>query len=249
MSRLQVAMEPDKKVDKNQLVHFEAALSDLLKHHPIQYIIGKTHFYGLEFKLNPHVLIPRPETQELVDWILNDVEQNSPLQILDIGTGSGCIAVSLAKNLPRASVTALDVSQKALDIARENAEINKVKIDFLQTNILTMQQLPQHYDVIVSNPPYVRESEKTQMQRNVLEHEPSIALYVADADPLLFYRKIANLAKESLIRAGQIYMEINQYLGKETEEIFKKQNYSTQLRKDIFGNFRMLKAWNSSTAN
>ncbi len=203
----------------------------------------------MEFKLNPHVLIPRPETQELVDWILNDVEQNSPLQILDIGTGSGCIAVSLAKNLPRASVTALDVSQKALDIARENAEINKVKIDFLQTNILTMRQLPQHYDLIVSNPPYVRESEKTQMQRNVLEHEPPIALYVADADPLLFYRKIANLAKESLIREGQIYMEINQYLGKETEEIFKKKNYSTQLRKDIFGNFRMLKAWNSSTAS
>lgn len=246
MQGFQVALEPDKKLDKKQLAHFETALSGLLKYEPIQYILGKTSFCGLEFKLNPHVLIPRPETEELVHWILSDIEkQNSPLQILDIGTGSGCIAISLAKNLPRARVTALDVSQKALETAKENAKINTVKIDFLQADILEMPNLSPHYDLIVSNPPYVRESEKTLMQRNVLEYEPKTALYVQDSDPLLFYRKIANLAETSLKRGGGVYMEINQYLGKETEEIFKKKKYSTKLRKDIFGNLRMLKAWGS----
>jgi release factor glutamine methyltransferase len=249
MSRLQIALNPKTELAENQHKKFEKALFRLLEHEPIQYIVGKTSFYGLEFKVNPNVLIPRPETEELVKWILNDFSTSHlmphtlSLKILDIGTGSGCIAVSLAKNLPQAKITALDISEKALEVAKENAKLNQVKIDFLSGNILEMQNLPQKFDLIVSNPPYVRESEKTQMQRNVLEHEPKTALYVKDSDPLLFYRKIANLAKASLNKEGKVYLEINQYLRKETENLFSKNGFSTELREDIFGNIRMLKAW------
>lgn len=256
MNRLQISLNSKMKLDGTQQEKFLLVLERLKNHEPIQYIIGKTEFYGLEFKVNPHVLIPRPETEELVDWIFHDVLKahgsywnveahgRAPLpSILDIGTGSGCIAVSLAKNLPKASVVAVDFSTEALKIAKENAELNEVKVDFVQENILEIKKLPQNFDIIVSNPPYVRELEKTEMQRNVLEHEPESALFVKNDDPLIFYRKIVELAKGNLTKNGAVYLEINQYLGKETEAIFKEKGFQTELRKDIFGNDRMLKAW------
>lgn len=242
MSRLDVALDPEKKLSETQLDQFGDALLRLKKHEPIQYITGETQFFGLNFKVNKSVLIPRPETEDLVLWILDDFnERKEELKILDIGTGSGCIAVSLAKNLPQAKITAIDISVEAIDAARENAELNQVEIEFKQADILQMTELPEQYDVIVSNPPYVRELEKEDMQRNVLEFEPETALYVKDHDPLLFYEKISELAVNSLKNKGAVYFEINQYLGEETEKILIGKNFRTILKKDIFEVDRMLK--------
>ncbi|MFD0975956.1 peptide chain release factor N(5)-glutamine methyltransferase [Salinimicrobium gaetbulicola] len=243
MSRLQVALEPNKSLTETELQQLEKALERLKKHEPIQYITGQTEFFGLTFKVNPAVLIPRPETEELVQWILDDIEKTGKktLNILDIGTGSGCIAVSLAKNLPNSKVSAIDISEEALKTAQGNAQMNGVEIEFLQKDILSAASLPVKYDIIVSNPPYVRDLEKEAMHRNVLDFEPESALYVKDHDPLIFYQKISELAENSLKENGSVYFEINQYLGKETEEVLKNKNFQTQLKKDIFGVDRMLK--------
>lgn len=242
MTRLQLALQPEKELSKQELEQFKKALERLLQHEPIQYIIGKTEFFGLHFRVNQDVLIPRPETEELVEWILNDFQgKDDNLQILDIGTGSGCIAISLAKKLPKAKVTAIDISEGALEIARSNAGLNEVQVEFLQEDLLKMQNLPKLFDIIVSNPPYVRELEKEEMQRNVLNYEPPTALYVKDEDPLLFYKKISDLAVEGLTPEGALYFEINQYLGEETEVLLKQKNFHTSLKKDIFGVHRMLR--------
>ena len=243
MNRLQVALEPNKSLTETELQQLEKALERLKKHEPIQYITGQTEFFGLTFKVNPAVLIPRPETEELVQWILDDIEKTGKkiLNILDIGTGSGCIAVSLAKNLPNSKVSAIDISEEALKTAQGNAQMNGVEIEFLQKDILSTASLPVKYDIIVSNPPYVRDLEKEAMHRNVLDFEPESALYVKDHDPLIFYQKISELADNSLKENGSVYFEINQYLGKETEEVLKNKNFQTQLKKDIFGVDRMLK--------
>lgn len=243
MSRLEVALDPEKELSEAEVSKLKDALQRLQKHEPIQYIIGETEFYGLLFKVNPAVLIPRPETEELVQWIMDDASKNEKrdLTILDIGTGTGCIAISLARNLPDARVSAVDISEGALSTAKENAKLNGVEITFLQKDILNTDSLEKKFDVIVSNPPYVRNLEKQDMQRNVLEFEPEKALYVRDEDPLIFYRKISELAKDALHPEGALYFEINQYLGAETEAILKKKNFQTQLKKDIFGVDRMLK--------
>lgn len=243
MSRLEVALDPEKELSEAEVSKLKDALQRLQKHEPIQYIIGETEFYGLLFKVNPAVLIPRPETEELVQWIMDDASKNEKrdLTILDIGTGTGCIAISLARNLPDARVSAVDISEGALATAQENAKLNGVEITFLQKDILNTDSLEKKFDVIVSNPPYVRNLEKQDMQRNVLEFEPEKALYVRDEDPLIFYRKISELAKDALQPEGALYFEINQYLGAETEAILKKKNFQTQLKKDIFGVDRMLK--------
>ena len=246
MDRLQTSLNAKMELGEKQHQKFLSALNRLKNHEPVQYIIGKTEFYGMDFKVNPNVLIPRPETEELVNWILNDVEANNraaSFSILDIGTGSACIAVSLAKKMPGAALVAMDFSEKALKTAKQNAELHQVSVNFLQKDILKLKELPQKFDIIVSNPPYVRELEKTKMQRNVLEHEPNSALYVKNEDPLIFYRKIAGLAKKNLTKNGAAYLEINQYLGKETQAVFTKNGFKTKLGKDIFGNHRMLKAW------
>ena len=191
---------------------FQKAILRLKIHEPIQYIIGETEFYGLPFKVNKHTLIPRPETEELVEWIYSEFSnQQSTInqqQFLDIGTGSGCIAISLAKYLPNSKVSALDIFEEALKIAQQNAEMNKVKIDFFQKDILAAETLPKKYDVIISNPPYVRELEKKQMQQNVLKHEPESALYVGNEDPLLFYRTISRLAKNHLNPNGKLFSRL-----------------------------------------
>lgn len=243
VTRLEIALDPERGILDAEKQQFEDATKRLLQHEPVQYIIGKTEFFGLEFRVDKHVLIPRPETEELVQWIIDDwkTSEKKQLSILDIGTGSGCIAVSLAKNFPQAKVTAIDVSEEALKIAKNNAEINEVEVEFILADILDMEVLPQNFDIIVSNPPYVRELEKKAMQRNVLEHEPGLALYVKDENPLLFYEKITKLARMSLEKEGNLYFEINQYLQQETAELLKKQDFIPESRKDLFGNERMLK--------
>jgi release factor glutamine methyltransferase len=240
LSRLDLALDPHRELDPEDEEKLRAAFERLKQHEPVQYITGKTEFFGLPFIVNENVLIPRPETEELVQWIIEETSSEE-IRILDIGTGSGCIAISLAKNLPNAKVSALDLSEEALKVARENAGINNVQIEFLQEDILAADSLPEKYDIIVSNPPYVRELEKQEMHGNVLKYEPALALFVKDEDPLLFYRQIAALAKENLAPGGKLYFEINQYLGKETVALLQEKNFQSTLKKDIFGAERMLK--------
>lgn len=249
LERFILAIQPEFIISKEEESPLFEALSKLKLEIPIQYIIGKAYFMDLDFKVNTSVLIPRPETEELVRWILDDFSGNTAdLKILDIGTGSGCIAVSLAKNLPNAKVFGLDVSEDALVVAKENAKLNNVDIELIHADILTLAtfdfglELALKFDIIVSNPPYVRVLEKQEMKKNVLDNEPALALFVADDNPLIFYQKITELAVKKLTNKGVLYVEINQYLGKETHSLLKNQNFSEiELRKDFFGNDRMLK--------
>lgn len=245
-SRIDLVLNPNLAITKAEEQPLFEALSRLKKEEPIQYIIGNTEFYGLKLKVNAHTLIPRPETEELVDWILKENRhQTSGISILDIGTGSGCIASALAKNLPTATVTAIDISEEALKTARENAQLNGVKVDFVCRDILTSGPVGKHgvFDIIVSNPPYVRDLEKSEIKKNVLNYEPHLALFVKDNDPLLFYKAIAQFAVENLRPKGQVFCEINQYLGKEMVQLLENYGFENiELRKDLFGNHRMIKA-------
>lgn len=242
LSRIEIALNPEKTISATEAEKFQKAILRLQNHEPIQYIIGETEFYGLPFKVNKHTLIPRPETEELVEWILSEFPPSGARGLLDIGTGTGCIAISLAKNLPSAKISALDISEEALKIAEANAKLNKVEVNFFQTDILAAETLPKKYDVIVSNPPYVRELEKKQMQQNVLKYEPHSALYVKDEDPLLFYRAISRLAKNHLNPGGKLFFEINEYLAYEMTELLKAEGFKNiEIKKDIYGKDRMLK--------
>ncbi len=246
LKRIDLALHPDLFFSEEEIGVWNAILEQLKQEIPIQYLLGKTSFYGLDFEVNAAVLIPRPETEELVEWILESQKskvESQKVKILDIGTGSGCIAISLAKNLPDATVFALDVSEEALATAKKNAENNSVNVTFIHQNILETEDLLQQFDIIVSNPPYVRNLEKEEIKKNVLENEPHLALFVADNDALVFYKKIAQLAQKNLLPNGQLYFEINQYLGKEMVNLLEKMNFKTvDLRKDIYGNDRMTKA-------
>ena len=245
--RIDLALNPEMEMDEIQLIKWENALTELKNQKPIQYILGTTEFYGLTFLVNENTLIPRPETEELVEWIVVESRKSKVerLKILDIGTGSGCIAISLAKNLPNAEVFAMDVSEKALATAKKNAELNTISVNFICADILkllTFDFLPStKLDIIVSNPPYVRNLEKSEIKPNVLEYEPHLALFVEDTDALLFYRKIAQLAKQNLSENGMLFFEINQYLGKETVELLEDLGFNNVLlKKDIYGNDRMI---------
>lgn len=241
--RFDVSMNHDRLLSKPTIARFDSALARLQAQEPIQYILGCTEFYGLPFQVNKHTLIPRPETEELVDWILYHVQnQGVVLDILDIGTGSGCIAVALAKSLPRASISALDISHKAIALAKENAINNNVSVSFSDQDILDTKSLEKKYDVIVSNPPYVRQQEKKAMHTNVLAYEPSNALFVPNGDPLLFYRKIAQLAMVSLQTKGWLYFEINEYLSKEMDVLLKEIGFANiEIKKDFRAVPRMIK--------
>ncbi|HET8839377.1 MAG TPA: peptide chain release factor N(5)-glutamine methyltransferase [Flavobacteriaceae bacterium] len=243
MKRLQLVLNHEKELKPFRKEQFDTALIRLKNHEPIQYILGKCEFFGIPFLVNPSVLIPRPETEELVNWILAETNQFSKFSILDIGTGSGSIAIPLAKNLTNAEVFAVDISESALELATENALLNHVRVNFILKDIFKLEKFPRKIDILVSNPPYVRETEKAEMKLNVLNHEPETALFVNDSDPLIFYRKIAEFARENLSENGKIFMEINQYLSTETALLFQKNGFKTELRKDIFGNERMLKAF------
>lgn len=254
--RIDLALQPDLAMDETQLTQWETVLTELKTYKPIQYILGETEFYGLPFLVNENVLIPRPETEELVELIISNEKkekrEKAKVNILDIGTGSGCIPISLKKNLPSAEVFAIDVSPNALEVAQKNAEINRVEVNFIEANILLTDslalptrnsQLATFFDIIVSNPPYVRNLEKTEINPNVLEFEPHLALFVEDNDALLFYRKITELAKNHLAENGKLYFEINQYLGKETVALVESYGFkNVQLIKDIYGNDRMISA-------
>ena len=246
LKRIDLALHPDLTFSKEQMLVWNSLLEQLKCEVPVQYLLGKTSFYGLDFEVNPTVLIPRSETEELVDWIIKSLKSrigNSKLKILDIGTGSGCIAISLAKNIENAQVFAIDISDKALATAKKNAEVNNVEVTFIQQNILDTADLNQNFDIIVSNPPYVRNLEKQEIKKNVLNNEPHLALFVEDNDALIFYKKIAKLAQQSLSQNGELFFEINQYLGQEMIEMLEKMNFRTiELRKDIYGNDRMIRA-------
>jgi len=299
--RVDVALNLKKNIDLNDVLFFKEAINRLKLFEPIQYIIGTTEFYGLTFKVNKNVLIPRPETEELVEWIINEGQtakgerlrldndaplsaspkesfwrgvegsQSKSLRILDIGTGSGCIAIALAKNLPQAEVWALDVSNKALSIAEQNATLNKVTIHFIEADILNSNEIlhyavpagrqiqndnivipteqgtsdeessSQNFDIIVSNPPYVKQNEKPLMQPNVLNHEPHVALFVENNKPLIFYDKIADFAVKNLAKNGTLFFEINQRLGKEVCTLLDKKGFTNiALKQDIFEMDRMV---------
>jgi release factor glutamine methyltransferase len=250
LKRIDLALRPDLEFSEEEILVWNSILEQLKKEVPIQYLLGKTSFYGLDFEVNESVLIPRPETEELVEWIIKSnskIEKFKDLKILDIGTGSGCIAISLAKNIPNSQVYAIDVSEKALATAKKNAELNTVNVTFINQNILETEDLLQQFDIIVSNPPYVRNLEKEEIKKNVLDNEPHLALFVEDNDALIFYRKIAELAQKNLSENGQLFFEINQYLGKEMIDLLEKMNFKNiELRKDIYGNDRMISCQSNS---
>jgi release factor glutamine methyltransferase len=247
MSLWNVYLSPPKP-DAERLNALWQAVDKLAQHCPLQYVVGETEFYGLTFRLTPDVLIPRPETEELTDWIVQDVRKvsaNPSLRILDIGTGSGCIAVSLASALPFSTVWAMDISQSALTVASQNAVLNRVQVNFLHADILSDKDCPasgEKFDIIVSNPPYVTQQDKAAMQPNVLDYEPHQALFPEGDNPLIFYERIAFLGKKHLNPHGCLYFEINESFSEETEMILKGQDYHHIItRKDIRGKWRMTK--------
>ena len=238
IDRVRMALEPQLRLSESEMLTFHFAVKDLLKNKPIQYIIGEAEFCDLKFKVNENVLIPRPETSELIHLIANSQQPtaNSQQSILDIGTGSGCIAISLSKQIPTSKVYALDISEKALEVAKENAINNEADITFIHDNILTLNNnIETKFDIIVSNPPYVRELEKSEMRDNVLKWEPHTALFVSDNDPLIFYRNILEFAQTHLKENGEIWFEINEFLGKEMTELCNKMGFSNI---DIYKDFR-----------
>lgn len=236
----------DKKLSGSEKERIQEIVMQLQNSVPIQYALGIADFYGLEFEVNPSVLIPRPETEELVELIIKDSEDKE-VKILDIGTGSGCIAIALGKYLKKSEVIAVDVSVTALDTARKNAKRAGVPVTFIYTDILSLEKsdmdIPFLFDIIVSNPPYVKESEKITMERNVLDYEPHLALFVSDNDPLLFYRHIAQFGKNKLKREGYLYFEINAQCGILTSDMLQEEGYrNIELIQDLSGNDRIIKA-------
>ena len=238
IDRVKMALETDLRLSESEMLTFHFAVKDLLKNKPIQYIIGETEFCDLKFKVNENVLIPRPETAEMVYKIVNSQQStvNSHCSIIDIGTGSGCIAISLANAFPESQVYALDISEEALNVARENAINNNVNVNFIHDNILNLKNIIEtKFDIIVSNPPYVRELEKAEMHNNVLEWEPHKALFVSDNDPLIFYRGILEFAKSHLKENGEIWFEINEFLSKEMTDLCHELGFSDV---NIYKDFR-----------
>jgi release factor glutamine methyltransferase len=262
LKRIHLVLEPQYVITKEEKQPLFEALTHLKLQKPIQYILGETEFYGLPFKVNEYTLIPRPETEELVALIIVNSKDKSPKtnatetvtsngveklhKIIDIGTGTGCIAISLAKHLKNAKVYALDVSEEALIIAKQNAELNEVDVEFLEQNILTAchsaLEEESSFDTIVSNPPYVRNLEKAEIQPNVLDNEPHLALFVDDDNPLRFYKAICEFAQINLKANGTLYFEINEYLGEEMIALLEDFNFKAiELKKDVFGKDRMIK--------
>jgi len=257
LQRIDLVLKPNFQIESKKISQLKIDISRLKKEEPIQYILGKTEFYSLPFLVDKNTLIPRPETEELVSWILEEVTNiisnlssslkinavEKSLKILDIGTGTGCIPISLAKNLKDTEISAIDISSEALKIAEENAKLNNVKVAFFKVDILQAKKLEKSFDIIVSNPPYIRELEKVEIKKNVLQNEPHLALFVEDQNPLLFYTKIVDLAKKHLTENGILFFEINQYLAKETIQLLKEKGFKNiELKKDIFENDRMIKA-------
>jgi release factor glutamine methyltransferase len=247
ISAARIKAFPELEVSNEQHNNINQIISELKKGKPIQYILGHAEFFGLSFKVNPSVLIPRPETEELVEWILSSVknEQKTVNHILDIGTGSGCIAISLKKSLPDSSVSAMDISGGALKTAEENAKLNSVDLVFIQADILDAGHEVERpkYDMIVSNPPYVTLEDKKQMHTNVTDFEPHTALFVPEDDPLIFYKAITDFACKHLEKGGLLFFEINEIYGEQIVELLNRKSFiNIELRKDLSGRDRMIKA-------
>ena len=243
-SRTQFLLSKEEELEESELLEIESIVGRLKNQEPIQYILGVTEFYGLPFYTVPGVLIPRPETEELVQWIIGENKLQSP-NILDMGTGSGCIAIALGKHIPTARVTALDVSPICLQTAERNAKLNDTLLSVMEYDILKQSPSASFpaLDIVVSNPPYVREKEKPEMQKNVLDYEPELALFVPDDNPLLFYERIAAFALHHLKAHGRLYFEINEAFGNECVQLLEEKGYfDIELKKDINGKDRMLRA-------
>lgn len=243
LSRTEIYINKNTLFSDEQHKKVNIFIDKLKKFVPIQYILGETEFYGLPFYVNESVLIPRPETEELVDWIQHEHKRNANLHMLDIGTGSGCIAISLKHLLPTSTVDAFDISEKALETAQSNANRNHLEVHFSKVDILNAPDFDKKWDIIVSNPPYIPEQEKAEILPNVLNHEPHLALFVPDADPLLFYRHIALFAQKQLNSNGKLYFEIHRDAGKSCVDLLTELGFTdVELRKDISGNDRMVRA-------
>ena len=241
--QVQQLLHKDDSISEEALLAFETAATELLSGRPIQYITSKAWFMGEAYTVNEHVLIPRPETEELVDWVIEYAAiKGKALRILDIGTGSGCIAIALKKALPEATVAAIDISTSAINIAEGNATTLKAEIEFTTLDILNTAFLPGQYDVIVSNPPYIPMQEMKNMELQVTDHEPNIALFVPDEDPLVFYKAIARLAKLHLSLNGQLFFEIHYDQGDAMIELLDDMHFHAELRTDLFGKDRMVRA-------
>jgi release factor glutamine methyltransferase len=245
ITKAEFRQKQEERINQSELILIYDIAKELATHKPIQYILKETHFYGLKFFVNEHVLIPRPETEELVELVLSEYkkEKHKNLHILDIGTGSGCIPVAIKKNAPDAIVHAVDISRKALDVAYDNASANKTEVHFIKADILIAQNIDRiTFDYIISNPPYIAKNESAQMAKNVLDYEPHLALFVESNDPLLFYRKIAGFAKDNLSEGGKLFFEINQQLGTEVRSLLEESGFSeVEVLKDINGNERMVR--------
>lgn len=245
LSKIQQLTEPNYRITESSINRYNAAIAQLLQHKPIQYIIGYEWFYGLQFTVNEHTLIPRPETEELVHYIINQYKNSTtPLHGIDIGTGSGCIGISLCANMSNANFTLCDISPQAIAVAQKNAVQNKCSPQYVTTDILNWQQHQwDAYDIVVSNPPYVMEQEKQTMQVNVLNYEPHTALFVPNADPLLFYKAIGTMAQATLKPQGLLCVEINEALGAETAQLFTQLNFTqVTIINDMHGKQRFVSA-------
>lgn len=242
LSYTRILSDKSIKLSESQKQKISEITQRLLRHEPIQYIIGNTEFYGLPFNVNIHTLIPRPETEELVELVVKE-NSVSDVNILDIGTGSGCIAISVKKHLRLAKVTAWDISKEAIEIAKENANNNNVVVRFEEVDVLSKFPQNQKFDVMISNPPYILEKEKSEMENNVLDFEPHIALFVPNDNALLFYKRIADIGLQLLNEKGKLYFEINRVFGLLTCEMLSQKGYTNiELIKDISGNDRIVKA-------
>lgn len=251
LSRMELSMQRHDIISHEAEEKTDKYIERLLNHEPLQYILGTAHFYGLDLAVNPAVLIPRPETEELVSLIIKENQYAKQLHILDVGTGSGCIAITLGEVLDTAKIFGIDVSEKALEVAHRNSLRYGQIIEWLQADIFEDKiKIPLHsLDIVVSNPPYVLENEKQEMRRNVLDHEPHLALFVPDNDPLLYYKRIAEVAKKLLKPGGKLYFEINEQFADELVQMLQKQNYSEiTASKDIFDKDRFVSAvWPAKT--
>ena len=233
-------------IHESELLKFNSAVKQLKRYRPIQYILGWADFYKLKFRVTDEVLIPRPETEELVELILQDIKEKPAVAVLDIGTGSGCIAIALKKNKPAANVFAIDISETALELAKQNAKLNQTEITFFQHDILDGSTTgcfqPEYVDCIVSNPPYICISEKEKMSKNVLDYEPHLALFVKDADPLLFYKAIADFSLQHLNKEGVLYFEVNEAYGLETKAMLHEKGFKNlALIRDLNNKNRILR--------
>jgi release factor glutamine methyltransferase len=241
-SKQDLLLKPNELLSDEIVTSLNIALAKLLKHEPIQYITNEILFYNLPFYVNNNVLIPRPETEELVLEVINFLKQNSKKNILDIGTGSGCIPISIKKNIPNADVMAIDVSEAALSVAKKNAITNGVEIIFKEVDFLNENNYAsfEKFDVIISNPPYIPIQEKNILDKNVTQYEPHIALFVPQKDPLIFFKKILSFAENHLKKNGRIFVETHENLAKETAAIFTEKKYFAEIKKDMQGKERML---------